>query len=99
MQRLSFLPIYSLRGARAKVAFTHDLGMAALSFLVALYLRVGDNFEYFEVGFIVQATVIYLVIAGVAFWAFQLYSGVWRYASVEDLLAIIKAVSVICLVF
>ena len=99
MLRLSFLPIYSLRGARAKVAFTHDLGMAALSFLVALYLRVGDNFEYFEVGFVVQATVIYSVIAGVAFWAFQLYSGVWRYASVEDLLAIIKAVSVICLVF
>ena len=71
MLRLSFLPIYSLRGARAKVAFTHDLGMAALSFLVALYLRVGDNFEYFEVGFVVQATVIYLVIAGVAFGPFS----------------------------
>ena len=99
MQRLPFLPRYSLRGTRAKVAFTHDLAMAALSFLVALYLRVGGNFGYFEAGFVVQATVIYTVIAGIAFWAFQLYSGVWRYASVEDLLAIIKAVSVICLVF
>ena len=73
--------------------------MAALSFLVALYLRVGGNFDYFEASFVVQATGIYTVIAGLAFYAFQLYSGVWRYASLEDLVAIIKAVSVICLFF
>ena len=99
MQLLSFFPSYSLRGARAKVAFTHDLAMASISFLVALYLRVGGNFDYFEANFVVQATILYTVIAGIAFWAFQLYSGVWRYASIEDLLAIVKAVSVICLVF
>ena len=99
MHRLSFLSSYSLRGTRAKVAFTHDLAMAALSFLVALYLRVGGNFDYFEASFVIQATGIYTVIAGLAFYAFQLYSGVWRYASLEDLVAIIKAVSVICLIF
>ena len=99
MQRLPDLVNYSLRGTRAKVAFAHDLTMAALSFLVALYLRVGGDFNYFSVDFVVQATVIYTGIAGVVFWVVRLYAGVWRYASVEDLLAIIKAVSVICLVY
>ena len=42
---------------------------------------------------------IYTVIAGTVFWALRLYAFVWRYASVEDLLAIIKAVSIICLVY
>lgn len=99
MQRLPNLQSYSLRGTRAKVAFAHDLAMAALSFLIALYLRVGGDFTYFSTDFVVQATVVYTVIAGMVFWGLRLYAGVWRYASVEDLLAIIRAVSVICLVF
>jgi FlaA1/EpsC-like NDP-sugar epimerase len=99
MQRLSDLQSYSLRGTRAKIAFAHDLTMAALSFVVALYLRVGGDFDYFATGFVIQATATYTVIAGVVFWAMRLYAGVWRYASVEDLLTIIKTVSVIGLVF
>ena len=99
MQRLPDLQSYSLRGTRAKVAFAHDLAMAALSFLIALYLRVGGDFNYFTADFVVQATVIYTIIAGAVFWAIRLYAGVWRYASVEDLLAIIKAASIICLVY
>ena len=97
MQQLPDRQSYSLRGTRAKVAFAHDLAMAALSFLIALYLRVGGDFNYFTADFIVQATIIYTVIAGTVFWVMRLYAGVWRYASVEDLLAIIKAVSIICL--
>ena len=99
MQRLPNLQRYSLRGTRAKVAFAHDLAMAALSFLIALYLRVGGDFTYFSPDFVMQATVVYTVIAGIVFWGLRLYAGVWRYASVEDLLVIIRAVSVICLLF
>ena len=99
MHRLTNLQRYSLRGTRAKVAFAHDLGMAALSFLVALYLRVGGDFTYFSPDFVMQATVVYTVIAGIVFWGLRLHAGVWRYASVEDLLAIIRAISVICLAF
>ena len=65
MQQLPNLQRYSLRGTRAKVAFAHDLAMAAVSFLIALYLRVGGDFNYFAADFIIQATVIYTVIAGV----------------------------------
>tara|TARA_B100000700_G_scaffold329963_2_gene453894 strand:- start:3657 stop:5504 length:1848 start_codon:yes stop_codon:yes gene_type:complete len=60
---------------------------------------VGGDFNYFSLEFVLQATVGYTVIAGVFFWAMRLYAGVWRYASVEDFLAIIKAVSIICLVY
>ena len=78
MQQLPNLQSYSLRGTRAKVAFAHDLAMAALSFLIALYLRVGGDFNYFTGDFIVQATIMYTVIAGMVFWALRLYAGVWR---------------------
>ena len=99
MLRLPDLKDYSLRGGRAKVAFAHDVTMAALSFLVSLYLRVGGDFSYFDTGFVVEATVIFTVIAAGVFWTMRLYGGVWRYASVEDLLAITRAVTGTILIF
>ena len=90
---------FNLRGGRAKIAFAHDVTMAAVSFLVSLYLRVGGDLGYFQTGFVVQATVLFTVIAAGVFWAMRLYAGVWRYASVEDLLAIIRAVTATILIF
>mgnify|MGYP003669116804 CR=1 FL=1 len=99
MRRLPSLKNYSLRGSRAKVAFAHDVAMAALSFLIALYLRVGGDFGYFDTGFVLLATAVFTVIAASVFWAMRLYGGIWRYASVEDLVAILRAVSVTILIF
>jgi FlaA1/EpsC-like NDP-sugar epimerase len=99
MRRLSRLSDFSLRGSRAKVAFAHDVVMATISFPVSLYLRVGGDFDYFETGFVIQATAVFAVIAAVVFWAMRLYGGVWRYASMEDLVAIIRAVTTTVLIF
>jgi FlaA1/EpsC-like NDP-sugar epimerase len=99
MRRLHDLRDYSLRGSRAKVAFAHDVIMAAVSFVASLYLRVGGDFDYFESGFVVQATALFTLIAACVFWAMRLYAGVWRYASVEDSVAIFKAVSATVLLF
>ena len=99
MRRMPDFRSFTLRGGRAKIAFAHDITMAAVSFLVSLYLRVGGDFGYFETGFVVQATALFTVIAAGVFWAMRLYAGVWRYASVEDLLAIIRAVTGTILLF
>ena len=99
MRTIPDLRNYSLRGRRAKVAFAHDVTMAALSLPVSLYLRVGGDLNYFETGFVVQAAVLFTLISAGAFWAMRLYGGVWRYASVEDLVAIIRAVTVTILLF
>ena len=84
---------------RPKIAFAHDIVMAAISFPLSLFLRLGyDLFDY-DTGFVIQGTVLFTVVAGTMFWSMRLYSGVWLYASLNDLMAITKAVSFAILVF
>ncbi len=99
MRIIPNLKSFTLSGGRAKVAFAHDVVMAAASFVLSLYLRVGGDLDYFETGFVVKATILFAAIAGTVFYAMRLYGGVWRYASVEDLVAIIRAVTVTILLF
>lgn len=99
MRRLPDFRRFTLRGTRAKIAFAHDVTVAALSFVAALYLRVGGDFDYFATDFVALATAIYTAIAAGVFWWMRLYAGVWRYASMEDLVAIVRAATVLTLVF
>ena len=84
---------------RGLVVFAHDIVMAAASFLLALYLRQTDVFQYYPVERLVQWTGMFTVIAAGAFLTMGLYRGVWRYASLNDLMAITRAVTVVVLVF
>lgn len=85
---------------RAFVAYCHDIGMAALSFPIALWLRVGtDGFALYPNDWLVGHTVSLAAICGVVFWMAGLYRGIWRYASLDDMLAIGRAVTVALVVF
>ena len=84
---------------RVYVAFFHDLVMAAASFVLALYLRVGDELYLYDGRFVIQGTVLFALVCAVTFWSMRVYAGVWRYASLDDLAAITKAVTVAILVF
>lgn len=88
------------RSSRAAIAYGHDIVMAAVSFVLSLWLRLGDDLTGFvpwdEVA---QGAAVLTVIAAVVFRLMGLYQGIWRYASLGDLLAITKAVSLVILVF
>jgi len=73
--------------------------MAAASFVIALYLRLGQDITWYAEDFLVPGTLVFIAIAAITFWAMRLYQGVWRYASLNDLFAITKAVSIIVVVF
>ena len=88
-----------MKGLRQKIAFAHDLVMAALSFPLALLLRLGFDVFSYDVTFIVKGTLLFTIAAGVSFLSLRLYSGVWRYASINDLTAITKAVTLAILIF
>lgn len=75
--------------SRANVAFLHDVAWAALSLSIALWLRTGDLTSYGS--FLMVATPIFTVLAAIVFHTIGLYRGVWRYASIRDLIAITKA--------
>ncbi|MHB1530094.1 MAG: polysaccharide biosynthesis protein [Acidiferrobacteraceae bacterium] len=77
------------------LVIAHDLVMIPVAWLGAYWLRF--NLErvpqpFWNVG--LHAMAIVLLIQGASFWYFGLYRGVWRFASLPDMVRIIKAVSV-----
>ena len=92
---LSWLP----RLNRPSLAFVHDIVMAAGSFALSLYLRLGDALYAYSPTLLVQGTVLFTVVAAAVFWFMGLYRGVWRYASLNDLVAIARSTTLAVLLF
>ena len=94
------MPARRFRLDRPLIAAGHDVVMAAISYVLSLYLRLGMADFWSQVhGFVIEGTVVFTVVAAIVFWLMRLYRGVWRYASLNDLIAIAKATSVAILVF
>ena len=89
----------NFRLSRAKIAYSHDIFMAAISLPLSLWLRMGASIETVPLPFIAQSTALFALIAAALFWPMGLYRGIWRYASMNDLIQITKAVSLAVLVF
>lgn len=73
--------------------------MAAASFPAALYIRTGQDFSYFTRDYLLEGTIVFTLLAAITFRWSRMYRGVWRYASIDDLLAITKAVTITILAF
>ena len=84
---------------RAKIAYGHDIFMASLSLPLSLWLRMGSSIDTVPTEFVVQSTILFGVVAACVFWPMGLYRGIWRYASMNDLIQITKAVSLAVLIF
>jgi O-antigen biosynthesis protein WbqV len=81
------------------LAFAHDVVMAGLAFVLAMYLRVGgDAFGTYRVP-LETGLPIFVLSAAIAFRALGLYRGLWRFASGRDLTSIAKAVVLALLIF
>lgn len=79
-------------GRKSIALLLGDLAAVIAASLAANYLRF-DAFLASEFTHYSQWLVIDLVVTPVAFYATGLYSGIWRYASVTDLLLISKGVA------
>ena len=85
--------------ARGWFVFGHDIFMAALSFVLSVYLRLDIWLvDYYSETWI-AATALFTIISAIVFWASGLYRGVWLYASLNDLWAITCAVSLAVIIF
>ena len=74
--------------------FIHDLTMVPVAWFGAYWLRF--NLEAIPQLFWTHAIAVFpivLVLQGVSFWYYGLYRGVWRFASIPDLIRISKAVT------
>jgi FlaA1/EpsC-like NDP-sugar epimerase len=91
MARASRFSLERLR--RPAVIFVHDLIMVPVAWLASYWLRFNLSAvppEYFSRA--VDAIPMVMVIQALAFYLFGMYRGVWRFASLPDLIRILKAV-------
>lgn len=75
-------------------ALIHDVVVIPVAWFGAYWLRF--NLESVPPGFLeaaIQALPIVLVVQSVLFWYFGLYRGIWRFASMPDLVRIAKAIA------
>src|SRR5208282_2203666 len=80
-------------------AFLHDTSMAAVSFVAAMYLRIGGDILDYQPRLTAIYVASFTLIAAVVFLPTGLYRGIWRFASLPDLFNIARAVSLIVLIF
>ncbi len=83
---------------KSHIAATHDIIMAAVSIFIALYLRLGSELSSGD-SFFVPSIFIFTSVCAVVFSLLGLYKGVWRYASLQDMIAITKAVTLATIIF
>ena len=92
------MPIFP-NSRRAVFAFLHDVAMAAVSFALALYLRLGDDMLGAEPRLTALYGIAFTIIAAIVFLVTGLYRGIWRYASLPDLFNIARAATLTELIF
>lgn len=76
-------------------AFIHDVLMIPIAWVGAYWFRF--NLEAIPPGFLalaLQTVPVVLAIQAALFWQFGLYRGIWRFASMPDLMRIVKSVAV-----
>lgn len=87
------------RLARSHITALHDTVMAGASFVIALYLRLGDRMVWQTGDYLWEGTFAFAAIAAIVFLRTGVYRGVWRYASLPDLYALARASTWTVLIF
>ncbi len=93
--------VQRLKGINRRIATVavHDVFMAALSFELAVWFRYQTYGKPQDFFFLWHGTAIFTVICALVFWRMGLYRGIWHYASLSDLIAIVKAVTLAILIY
>lgn len=89
---------------RVYIALTHDVVASGVSFLLTLYIFLGDSFFDLARSDLITNTFLFMGISAVSFLGFGLYKGVWRYASLNEVASIFFAsafsiLTFICVLF
>ena len=91
------LPISS---HRRWLAFLHDTSMAAFTFVLMLYLRIGiDGMAALPADVLFTSLGLFTAVCGGVFLVCRLYRGIWAFASVKDLGEILRAVTIAIVVY
>ena len=82
---------------RIFAVFLHDVAAAAAAWTLAYWLRFNMEISPYYVEFMFQSMFWVVPVQTLVFWAFGLYRGMWRYASLQDLKRLFAATGVAAL--
>lgn len=92
----SFRPFWSHKNV---IAVSHDAAMAAISYVLALYLRLGGSQSGQIPGLLWPGMPLFVLVCVGVFIASKQYRGMWRYASMQDVVTICKSATLAVLIF
>ena len=78
---------------KTNLVYLHDILFTAICFNLSIFLRLGSEFNSIPNSLIINGTILITIIGAVVYRLTGLYKGIWRYASINDLINIIKATS------
>lgn len=84
---------------RYGLAFAHDILIAALAYILAVYLRVGDDISSYSLSSLLSGTGLFAATCAVVFLFSGMYRGIWAFSSLRDLRQIIQAISIAVVAF
>ena len=84
---------------RIILSYAHDIGMAALSFMASLYLRLGDDLFSWPKIDIFIGLIIFTSVASIVFISLRLDKIIWRYVSLGDMGKILRCVGLTIIIF
>jgi len=91
--------MFSFFRNKANLVYLHDIFITAICFNLSIFLRLGSEFNSIPNSIIVYGTILITIIAAIVYRLTGLYKGIWRYASINDLLNIVKASSILIATF
>lgn len=88
-------------GARQRtvVIFLFDVALAAISFPMALYLRLGTGLFVYDWDLVVTSTSIFTLVAAIVIFQSKLHRIPWRYISVDDSILLARTALIINITF
>ncbi len=84
---------------RTTSIFLIDVMLAALSFPIALYLRLGSGLFDYDWSLVVTSTSIFTLVAAIVIFQSKLHRIPWRYVSVDDAILLGRTALIINLTF
>jgi FlaA1/EpsC-like NDP-sugar epimerase len=81
------------------LAILHDASMAGASFILALYLRLGNRTWEHAQSYLIESTLVFVALTLGALLYWRAYRHLWRYTSLTDLMVIARGASVALLLF
>jgi len=91
--------MFSFFRNKANLVYLHDIFITAICFNLSIFLRLGSEFNSIPNSVIGYGTILITILGAIVYRLTGLYKGIWRYASINDLINIVKATSITIAIF